>query len=160
ATWSSLNTGRNGDRITLGRQWTMSIDPIDPDIIYTNTGYGGTNGAWKSTNGGADWDPLWPPPDGPLAGLAEYNVQCRVVSGPFDAVTVLRPCEAVSNTPQARTESCFVESSDGGAHWRVVEGQAEWAGGEGSSVYFLDSSRTWLFASQSNGLWRSSDAGA
>ncbi len=37
-----------------GRPWSLVIDPITPDVMYTVQGYG-TSGLWKSTNAGVDW---------------------------------------------------------------------------------------------------------
>ncbi|HEV8244503.1 MAG TPA: hypothetical protein VGP93_01915, partial [Polyangiaceae bacterium] len=59
ADWVHINTGRNGTTLDSGRQWTMQIDPVDPQVIYTNTGYG-MSGVWKSTDGGVDWDQILP----------------------------------------------------------------------------------------------------
>jgi len=37
--WTHVNTGTHGDAIYHSRQWTFVIDPIDPNVLYTNAGY-------------------------------------------------------------------------------------------------------------------------
>ncbi|HEV8246302.1 MAG TPA: hypothetical protein VGP93_11065, partial [Polyangiaceae bacterium] len=55
ATWTKLNTGRGASDMNNGNQWTMAVDPVDPKVIYSNSGFA-TGGVFKSTNGGIDWD--------------------------------------------------------------------------------------------------------
>jgi hypothetical protein len=168
AGWVHINTGKNGGALDSGRQWTFTIDPTNPDVLYTNSGYNtwvpagtwdgnGVSGAFKSSNGGIDWDVLWPPKDATLANLVQYNFVGQVVLDPSDARHVLVTFHATCTTPHP--EACFVESTDAGGTWRVVDGQSDWVGGEGQAVYFLDNSHTWLWGSQSNGLWRTTDSG-
>lgn len=159
ATWEHINTGTNGDVLDSGRQWTFAIDPSDPDILYTNSGYGAfSNGAFKSTDGGVNWEQMWPPSDPELATVVEYNFVTAVVMDPLDPDHLLLTFHATCGAPYA--EACFGESEDGGTTWRLVDGQQDWAGGEGQFIYFLDARDTWLWGSQSNGLWRTEDAGA
>lgn len=42
--------GRKGSVIDSGMNWTFAVDPQEPEVIYTNSGYG-SNGLFKSTNG-------------------------------------------------------------------------------------------------------------
>jgi hypothetical protein len=159
ASWTHINTGNNGATLDAGRQWTFAIDPGDPEVLYTNSGYGAFhNGAFKSTNGGVDWEVLWPPADPAFEGIVAYDFVASVVLDPFDSQHLLVSFHATCAPPHS--EACFAESPDGGASWRWVDGQPQWVGGEGQFVYFLDASDTWLWGSQSNGLWRTVDAGA
>jgi hypothetical protein len=159
ASWVHINTGKNGDVLDSGRQWTFAIDPMDPQILYTNSGYGAkSNGAYKSTNGGVDFEQLWPPADPAQAKIVDYNFVGGIAMDPSDRTHLLITFHAKCASPH--TEACFGESKDSGATWRMVDGQAGWVGGEGQAVYFLNDSKTWLWGSQSNGLWRTSDAGA
>jgi hypothetical protein len=159
ATWVHVNTGTNGSTLDSGRQWTFVIDPVDPQVLYTNSGYGAkSNGAFKSTNGGVDFQQLWPPADPVLAKVVEYNFVGGIAMDPSDHTHLLITFHAKCAAPH--TEACFGESKDAGTTWHMIEGQAGWAGGEGQAVYFLNESKTWLWGSQSNGLWRTTDAGA
>src|SRR3984957_3995271 len=54
ATWTRVNTGQNADAMSSGRPWSLVIDPITPDVMYTVQGYV-ASGLWKSTNAGVDW---------------------------------------------------------------------------------------------------------
>lgn len=158
ASWTHVNTGTNGNVLDSGRQWTFAIDPFDPDVLYTNSGYGTmSNGAFKSVDGGVSWEQLWPPADPDLQGIVQYDFVAQVVMDPLDSQHILVSFHATCGAPHP--EACFAESEDGGASFRIVDGEAGWAGGEGQFVYFLDASDTWLWGSQSNGLWRTEDAG-
>jgi hypothetical protein len=159
ASWEHVNTGKNGATLDGGRQWTFVIDPVDPNVLYTNSGYGSkSNGAFKSVNGGVDWEQMWPPADPALAKVVEYNFVGGVAMDPGDHTHLLITFHAKCAAPH--TEACFGESTDAGATWHLIDGQADWAGGEGQAVYFLENGKTWLWGSQSNGLWRTADAGA
>lgn len=159
ATWEHIDTGTNGAALDAGRQWTFAIDPEDPDVLYTNSGYGAFgNGAFKSIDGGVNWEPIWPPLDPDLAGVVEYDFVAQVVMDPTDSQHLLISFHAMCAAPHS--QACFGESEDAGVTWRLVDGEPDWAGGEGQFVYFLDDRDTWLWGSQSNGLWRTADAGA
>jgi hypothetical protein len=157
ATWARVNTGRNGAEVESGRQWTFAIDPVDPQVLYTNSGYGRTSGAWRSTNGGVDWDPFWPPADPALASLVDYSFVAQVVMDPTDHRHLLLSWHGVCHAPHPAV--CIAETTDAGATWRIIDGRPEWSGGEGQFVYFLTDRRTWLWGSQTNGLWRTTDGG-
>ncbi len=159
ATWVHINTGKNGSVLDAGRQWTFVNDPTDPNVLYTNSGYGTmSNGAFKSTDGGVSWDTFWPPADPALANIVEYNFVGGVAMDPTDHQHLLVTFHAKCAPPHP--EACFAETQDAGATWKIIDGLAQWAGGEGQSAYFLESSSTWLWGSQSNGLWRTPDGGA
>jgi len=169
STWNHVNTGKSGEALDTGRQWTFLIDPVDPDVLYTNSGYngyvtGGTfdgngvSGAFKSTNGGVDWQVIWPPSDPALSKVVQYNFVGHLAMDPTDRQHLLVSFHAACAAPHSA--ACFGESHDGGGTWKLVDGESQWAGGEGQAIYFLDNGSTWLFGSQSNGLWRTSDSGA
>lgn len=160
STWTAVATGRNGDAVNSGVNWTMMLDPTDSKILYTNSGYGKTtNGAFKSTNGGVDWDQVWPPPKQPeLGNVVQYNFANVFAMDPSDHKHILLTFHAVCSAPY--NETCLAESTDGGATWRVLNGDRSWVGTEGQVVYFLNDSKTWLWASSSNGYWRTENAGS
>jgi len=164
ATWVHINTGRNGAVLDTGRQWTFQIDPRDPNVLYANSGYGSmSNGLLKSTNGGVDWDIIYPNDDPAIAGVVQYGFVAGIQLAPGDPdhllVSFHAQCgPAADGTPH--TQSCFAESFDAGAHFHIIDGDPSWAGGEGSRVYFVGDGQTLLFGSESNGLWRSTDGGA
>jgi photosystem II stability/assembly factor-like uncharacterized protein len=159
ATWAHINTGTNGNTLDTGRNWTFAIDPSDPRVLYTCSGYGAmSNGAFKSTDGGVNWQQIWPPTDPALSSIVEYNFVGSVVMDPTDHTHLLVTFHAKCAAPY--TEACIGESKDAGATWRLMNGDPSWVGGEGQSAWFLENGHTFLWGSASNGLWRSSDGGA
>jgi hypothetical protein len=158
ASFVHVDTGENGAVIDGGFQWSVAIDPVTPDVLYANSGYSSSSGAWKSINGGVDWKQLWPPADATLAKVVDYNFVHKIRIDPLDHQHLLISFHAACNAPYH--SACIAESHDGGSTWQMVNGDASWTGGEDQTVWFLDDSRTWLYASQSNGMWRTSDGGA
>ena len=158
ATWTPIATGKNGADINRGMNWTLAIDPKDPNVVYTNSGYG-SNGLYKSPNGGVDWYAIWPPRRRPeLAKAVTYNFANVVALDPANHLHILLTFHASCLPPHPA--SCIAETLDGGSTWRLIDGRPEWKGSEGQLIYFLENSHTWLWGSESNGFWRSSDSGA
>jgi hypothetical protein len=157
ANWTHISTGRNGGLVDSGMNWTFAVDPEDPEVVYTNSGYG-SNGLFKSVNGGVDWDPVWPPPSQPeLAKAFVYNFANVIALDPSDHLHVLLTFHEACQAPHPAT--CIAESMNGGSTWRLIDGQPGWNGNEGQVVFFLDNSKSWLWGSSSNGFWRTGDGG-
>ena len=157
ATWKAIATGTNGTDINRGMNWTLAIDPIDPNIVYTNSGYG-SNGLFKSTDGGVNWTDVWSATSQPeMAKAFTYMFVNVVAIDPSDHQHVLLTFHERCLAPHPQT--CIAESKDGGSSWQLIDGRPEWDGNEGQVIFFLDDSKTWLWGSQSNGFWRSGDAG-
>jgi hypothetical protein len=53
ANWTKIPTGTNAGDVNRGMNWTFAIDPLEPDTVYTNSGYG-SNGLFKSIDGGVN----------------------------------------------------------------------------------------------------------
>jgi photosystem II stability/assembly factor-like uncharacterized protein len=137
--------------------WTLAIDPQEPSTVYTNSGYG-SNGLFKSTDGGVNWIDIWSGASQPELGKAfMYNFANVVALDPQDHLHVLLTFHEPCLPPH--TTTCIVESKDGGASWTIHDGKAGWNGGEGQVIFFLDSPTTWLWGSQTNGFWRTPDSG-
>lgn len=154
ANWKKVSTGRNSRTMASGRSWTMVIDRSNPQIIYTNQGYG-AGGVYKTTNGGVDWDQVLTP-----------NITTAVPYGGFVGAISMNPDNPRhllvgwhSECPPPRSKACFAETTDGGSSWVLRDGNPSWAGGEGTHIEVLKS-KTWMFTSQTNGLWLSKDDGA
>jgi hypothetical protein len=145
-----VNTGRNGTVLDDGDNWTMVIDPVDPrGVLYTNSGYG-TNGVFKSTNGGVDWDQILPA-DNPFI----YGGFVHMITiDPTDHLHLLVSPHFECNAPH--TKVCLMETKDGGATWGVIDGAP--SGGEGAGRAMVDSD-TWFWALGFGGLMRTSDHG-
>lgn len=159
ATWTNISTGRNAALVNSGMNWTFAVDPQDPQTVYTNSGYGsGTNGLFKSTNGGVDWDVIWPPAAQPdLSAAFTYNFANVIAIDPSNHQHVLLTFHEQCLAPHPST--CIAESMDGGGSWRLIDGQPGWDGNEGQVIFFLGNSTTWLWGSQDSGFWRGTGSG-
>jgi photosystem II stability/assembly factor-like uncharacterized protein len=155
ATWKKIS-GRNSAEINSGMNWTLTVDPQNPLIVYTNSGYG-TNSLYRSNNGGKDWDVIWPPAKGKLASAFTYNFANVVALDPENSAHVLLTFHESCLAPHPNT--CIAETFDRGATWKLIDGRPEWVGNEGQVIFFLNDSKTWLWGSSSNGFWRTQDSG-
>jgi len=155
ATWAKIG-GRNSADVNSGMNWTMAVDPQNPQIVYTNSGYG-TNSLYKSINGGRDWAVIWPPSNRSLSSAFTYNFANVVALDPSNSSHILLTFHEPCLAPHPPT--CIAETFDKGATWKLIEGRPEWIGNEGQVIFFLNDSKTWLWGSSSNGFWRSADSG-
>lgn len=157
ATWAAIATGTNGADVNRGMNWTFAVDPVDPNVLYTNSGYG-SNGLFKSTDGGVNWVDVWSGTSQPALGKAfTYNFANVVAIDPNDHEHVLLTFHEACLPPHPAT--CIAETMDGGSTWRLIDGDSAWNGNEGQVIFFLDDSKTWLWGSQTNGFYRSGDSG-
>jgi hypothetical protein len=151
ANWTKVNTGRNGHVLDEGPNWVLSIDPVEPEVLYAGSSYSSYNGLLKSTNGGVDWELLWPA-GSLIANTVEYDFLNNLSIDPTDHrhlfVTFHAHCAGFSG--------CMGESTDAGATWRLFETPLAWE--EGASTLALGGRRI-LWATLQNGGYYSGDAG-
>jgi hypothetical protein len=158
ATWKKVDTGRNADKLDGGRQWTFVIDPVDPKVLYANAGYG-SNNAWKSINGGVDWDEFIDPAY--AAALQFGGFVHSITMDPTDhqhlIVTPHFECE-IGKGPGGLplTKGCLVETTDAGKTWKIREGTP--GSGESAGQWMVDS-KLWFWAEGFPGLWRTENGG-
>jgi len=160
ATWSKLNTGRSAADMDHGNQWTMAVDPVEPNIIYSNSGFA-TGGVFKSTNGGVDWDNVLTAASVkgsiPFSAIPYSGFIGTYSMDPNDRLHLVSSFHSQCNAPAAAM--CFIETLDGGATWTVrnivIAGVG---GGEHTLIEFLTSTR-WLFGTQ-GGVFISEDSGS
>ncbi len=145
-----VNTGTNGDKLDVGRLWTLAVDPTNSNVLFTTPGYGG-GGLYKSVNGGVDWEQMLPTEIIDATSEHIYSIELD----PADSTHIL----ATSHQPWVEypNPSGVLESTDGGVTWRVVPPGVDW--GFGNYALFIDST-TWLVHTQEGGLWRTADSGA
>jgi photosystem II stability/assembly factor-like uncharacterized protein len=149
-TWTRVSTGRNTDVMRTGRPWGDAIDPNprrDPSTaptLWATNGYGSTQGVFRSTNFGVDWDHF------DIGGGNEdlYDIDVD----PYDSQHLIAGFHEAANV---------AESTDGGETWRVVPVE-----GHSSYPFFVDTGeaastgRTWISISQeAGGLMRTTDSG-
>lgn len=157
ATWAAIATGTNADNVNRGMNWTLAVDPQEPETVYTNSGYG-SNGLFKSTDGGVSWTDIWSIQSQPELGKSfTYNFANVIAIDPANHEHVLLTFHEACLPPHPAT--CIVESMDAGDTWRIIDGEPTWNGNEGQVIFFLEDSKTWLWGSQTNGFWRSGDSG-
>jgi hypothetical protein len=148
ATWVKINSGKNGDLLDKGDQWGFAIDPVDPKIMYTTSGYG-ANGLYKSTNGGVDWEDVTPKGDG-SPGWVGSGIQLDPDDHNHLLIRWHAPCGKYEDQI-----GCFAETKDGGATWKEHYGTPKWA--PEVTPYLLHGS-SWII--NVNGISLTTDGGA
>jgi len=157
ATWKVIATGANAANVNRGMNWTLALDPVDVNILYTNSGYG-SNGLFKSIDGGVSWADIWSLKSQPYLGKSFlYNFVNVVAIDPGNHEHILLTFHEPCLPPHRAT--CIAETLNGGLTWRLIDGDNSWSGWEGQVIFFLNDSVTWLWGSQNNGFWRSGDSG-
>lgn len=153
-TWNKVNTGRNGKILDSGRLWTLAIDPIKTNVLYTTPGYGSEPGVWKSIDGGRNWRDLIPPGSW-LRNTVKSGDIYSIAVDPYNHDHILGAFHSVFSGPYAGNAP-LIESRNGGRTWTIHPLPNL---GYGHYVFFMGSSSTWLLGTQSNGFWRSVDSG-
>jgi len=150
ASWTHLNTGVGTADIDNGSPWWIAVDPIDSDIVYTASGYGG-NGIYKSTNGGIDWRDIRPL----NPGVPTINFISSASIDPLDHNHLLLTFH--SNCTGEFAPMCLGESKDGGSTWSLKKGpNSGWAEGGGALILGGD---TWIQAAPQTPASYTHDAG-
>jgi hypothetical protein len=146
ATWAKANTGNNASAIDSGTAWLFVIDPVTPQVLYADTFGGNPYTLYKTTNGGTDWDPLWPA-GGVVAQASEGGIPELMAIDPTNHEHIITTIHA--NCVAPHPPLCFAESDDGGANWRIADGPtgSEWVEGAapivlGPKTFLLGS--TWV----------------
>jgi hypothetical protein len=156
ATWTLVNTGQNADAMSSGRPWSLVIDPITPDVMYTVQGYG-TSGLWKSTNAGVDWTNVLTPAI--TAAFYSGGQITGIGMDPGDHTHLVIESHGGTGCTYdgGAVGTCLAESTDSGVTWTLLEIPQPWA--ENSSVAIVNR-KTWLWGGFFGGLWQTSDEGA
>jgi hypothetical protein len=151
ATWAHVNTGKNASDMDSGKLWSMVIDPVDPEVLYSINGYG-AEGLWKTANGGVDWENLFPQ-GSEVANTANGNFASIVSMDVTDHLHLV--VNFHSGCSGAYAPDCQAETKDGGATWRLFKAPT---GGEGVGVIVLNAT-TWVSGGY-QAMWETTDSGA
>lgn len=160
ASFIRIATGTHGADIKAGRQWSLVVDPVDANVLYTNSGYGALM-AYKSTDAGVNWKELMP--KGEQRGFESGHVH-RISMDPKDhkhlIVTPHFACvPGAFDGVEPRQAGCLLETFDAGATWRFVEGVNQPISGEGGGMWMEDK-LNWYWALMFGGLRHTTDGGA
>jgi hypothetical protein len=143
ATWFAL-----GPANFAGRMLAVATDPTNPSIVYAGAAGGGL---WKSTDTGATWVPK----SDELLSLAVGGV---AVSPVDPNIVVIGTGEATNNIDRIGGVG-ILRSTDAGDTWEETDLTLLPSSGHGFHVVEVSPNGIFL-AGASDGLWRSSDAGA
>jgi photosystem II stability/assembly factor-like uncharacterized protein len=145
ATWTKVSTGRGSGALDSGAQWALQIDPVDPETMYIANGYGGPPSLFKSTNGGVDWDDLFPEGSEVYQSTEQHAFTQAVGMDPHDSHHLVVTFH--TNCVGAYAPMCMAETKDAGATWRIFKGPPTAKGwSEASSVTVIGAS-SWLLVS-------------
>lgn len=157
AGWERVNTGPGsvGDGMTFGgvgdgAQWSMMVDPVEPDVLFAVSGYGAQS-LWRSTDGGQAWTDVFAGTEYEM--VADYRFVNNVSMDPADHQHLLVSTHGGCADPYQ--PSCMAETLDGGESWRVVTAPEGWY--EGGGVVIVEGG-TWVWCGSS--LMITQDAGA
>ncbi len=153
ASWVKIDTGTHSMDIDSGRNWSFAIDPTNPQVVWTVSGYG-ASGIWKSLDGGVNFD-----------NMVTADIESIIPAGGFVEKITLEPKNPshvlVTFHDQCKKDDgtafpCMVVSQDAGMTWTVVTSPAPASEGDGQTM--LDAN-TWYFGN-GGGLWRTTNAGS
>jgi len=159
STWTHI--GNLADTIWCGAKQldspgVMEINSQNPLQMYSIGGVRGcTAGFWVSNDGGDTWSTPKGYTDQANNSVGGWtNDAYDVKADPNDFKHVL---VAFHSGFEFTGDAGILESKDGGNTW-IRHWPRGW--GAGHSVWFLNSSTTWLVGTQGNGYWRTTDSGA
>ena len=149
ATWNKIGQ--------LDEPVRVRVDPKNSLHLYAVDGVrGDTMGFWVSQDGGQSWTK----PDAWKAlAPATYTIDdlYDVAVDPADFNHALVTFHSPWGTTAAGQNSGVIETKDGGNSWVAHQPKGDWSAG--LNVWFLDNAQSWLVGTQSNGYWRTTDAG-
>jgi hypothetical protein len=150
ATWVHVNTGRNREAIDNGSHVSMAIDHTERGTMYLISIFS-TWGLWKSTNGGVDWDQMFPADSEVMK--ATHGFADAISMDPTDHRHLVVGFHTNCEAPYAPT--CVAETKDGGASWSVHKTPApNWEEGAGPWVI---GPNTWVYGGEQ--LYYTQDGG-
>jgi hypothetical protein len=153
--WIKIDTGAGSAAIDSGGQWSMAIDPKNPNVLFAGSLYGSDPSLLKSTNGGVDWKST-APPGSEIAMTVDYNFLQEVSMDPTDPAHLVLSFHA--NCKGAYAPMCMAESKDSGETWRLFKGPTN-SWGENARPLVMGAT-TWLYVTWADGVYYTKDSGA
>ncbi|HEV8244687.1 MAG TPA: sialidase family protein [Polyangiaceae bacterium] len=163
STWTRIGTVDEEGQL-IDEPIRVRIDPANTQHLYVGDGVrGGTEGFWRSTDGGSTFEQPQSFKDLRTDQLFPYDIyDVAVEPGNFDHILLTSHSWWGDAYPDG---SGLLESTDGGDTWSVLLPGPGW--GSGHAVTFLynpelglGDQSTWLVGTQGAGQWRTTDAGA
>jgi photosystem II stability/assembly factor-like uncharacterized protein len=167
-TWTRIDDPSDNfsERTGSVYSWALVIDPVDPQTLYANDGYGPL-GVFKSTNGGQTFTQTF---TGNLVGPgmgAGMPVTSVFVDGGFigsirmDPTNHLHLLVAPHHSCNAPfPQYCLLETFDGAATWTVIPTNLDVANADGPWADLIEPTHYYVSGLPSGGLFVSTNAGA
>lgn len=155
ATWTHVNTGMNGAALDSGTPYCLQVDRLNPGVIYQNA-FAGSNGLFKSTNGGVDWEQMFPE-GSEVNKTVQYNMINSIAVNAHNSDHLIVSMHADCGAPYGKV--CVATTHNGGKEWKILSidvGQDAWVAGAGG---FIIDDNTWLFGTYYKGIWLTKDDG-
>ncbi len=153
-TFSGLKARSIGPAVTSGRVMTIAVDPTNHAVIYIGSASGGV---WKTTNGGASWEPIFDT-------QGAYSIGWVTVDEARPSVVWVGTGERNSQRSVAYGDGVY-KSEDGGRSWTNVGlKQSEHIGRivispkDPDTVYVAAQGPLWS-AGGDRGLYKTTDGG-
>jgi photosystem II stability/assembly factor-like uncharacterized protein len=157
ATWLHVDTGENADSLDRSSLWSMAIDPVERGVMYT-VGANGALGLFKSTNGGVDWQQLFPA-ESEFAKHVQANFVGAIVMDPIDHRHLVVTSHGACSAPYGSGPSaCQAETLDAGATWTIVPNPDALGFQENAGAYLLGPDN-WIYADPATSTYRTTDHG-
>ena len=153
--WVKINTGAGQAELDSGRNWTIVVDPMAPETLYTTPGYG-MEGLWKSTNGGVDWKQMLTPAVLPHLQYGGFLEKINMDPTNHLHLTASMHILCQNNPSGGGDWPCLAETRDGGETWALINSGQGWSEGDGQTML---SDKVWLFGNGA-GLWRTTNGGS
>jgi photosystem II stability/assembly factor-like uncharacterized protein len=156
STWTKVNTGANAAVMDSGTAFLFVMDPITPNVMYADTFQGSQTNIFKTTNGGADWNPTWAA--GGLVAMATEYLSPELASiDPTNHLHIVVGIHANCKAPY--NPMCLAESTDGGGNWHIVNGPSEFGGWIEDAAPVVVNATTILIGSAFKPLYVTQDGG-
>lgn len=154
ANWTKVNTGRSASAIDSGGLWIVLADPSAGNALYAGSLYGSDPSLLRSTNGGQDWDSVFPA-GSVVAKSVQYNFFQDAGIDPTNPRHIVASFH--SDCTGDTGPMCLAESADSGKTWRLFKGPTKaWV--ERAGVLVFDAT-SFIYHTYQDGMFYTHDDG-